>query len=404
MKKILFLASLIFISCSGFSQWQKVNLGTTPNDGTGDPLRTAFVKVNHNDSLLFDTINLFIPWTDTLLNGRIYSRYFINAALLNKINWSDTLMSGKMKSKYQTDYLANFKNIIKYNDSTIIYYPNQSISSLAGSLAVGTGGKYLYHTTGLSGQQNTIIGVNAGSVFANGSGSTIIGYKAGNLTNANNNTIIGARAGEVSTGIGNNLIGQTAGLALTTGTTNTVNGQACLRATTTGSYNVVMGTSAAYYGNKNNSVLIGYQSGAGINGKGVNETNQIKLGYQSGMNDTLSNRLFIESSNSQTPLIGGKFDLDQLGVNKLITATWKATFNVGGSIDVTGAFYHSQLTGSLTDGTPTAAEINIITALTPATATAGYKIEILDSDGTGLIYDITSDGTNWQYLTRTKAL
>jgi len=25
-----------------------INIGTTPNDGTGDPLRTAFTKVNEN--------------------------------------------------------------------------------------------------------------------------------------------------------------------------------------------------------------------------------------------------------------------------------------------------------------------------------------------------------------------
>ncbi len=62
------------------------------------------------------------------------------------------------------------------------------------------------------------------------------------------------------------------------------------------------------------------------------------------------------------------------------------------------------LTGSLTDGAPTAAQINSITGLTPVTATAGYKKKILDSDGSRLIYDITSDGTNWQYIIRTKAL
>jgi len=32
-----------------------INIGTTPNDGTGDPLRTAFTKVNENFTELYDT-------------------------------------------------------------------------------------------------------------------------------------------------------------------------------------------------------------------------------------------------------------------------------------------------------------------------------------------------------------
>ena len=60
--------------------------------------------------------------------------------------------------------------------------------------------------------------------------------------------------------------------------------------------------------------------------------------------------------------------------------------------------------GSLTDGLPTAAEINTVTGLTPATATAGYQVTIKDSDGTGLLYKIESDGTDWYYTAMTKAL
>jgi hypothetical protein len=37
---------------------QKVNIGSVVNDGTGDDLRTAFVKVNNNFDQLADTLTL----------------------------------------------------------------------------------------------------------------------------------------------------------------------------------------------------------------------------------------------------------------------------------------------------------------------------------------------------------
>lgn len=73
-------------------------------------------------------------------------------------------------------------------------------------------------------------------------------------------------------------------------------------------------------------------------------------------------------------------------------------------MELIGAIKQTQLTGALTDGAPTAAEINTITSLTPSTAGAGYAVTIADSDGSGLLYRIESDGTSWQYLVMTKAL
>jgi len=49
MKKLLILI-LFFISLTSYSQIQTIGVGTAPNDGTGDPLRTAFIKVNNNFS------------------------------------------------------------------------------------------------------------------------------------------------------------------------------------------------------------------------------------------------------------------------------------------------------------------------------------------------------------------
>ena len=84
------------------------------------------------------------------------------------------------------------------------------------------------------------------------------------------------------------------------------------------------------------------------------------------------------------------------------------TGNIGNS--VTGVdtvfldvIHQSQYTGSLTDGTPTDAEIDAILG-TPATAGAGFRATILDSDGTALLYRIETNGISWFYVVMTKAL
>jgi hypothetical protein len=63
----------------------------------------------------------------------------------------------------------------------------------------------------------------------------------------------------------------------------------------------------------------------------------------------------------------------------------------------------SYFTGSLTDGIPTDAEIDAILG-TPATVGSGYKAVIKDSDGTGLIYAVFSDGSGWYWNITTLAL
>lgn len=61
--------------------------------------------------------------------------------------------------------------------------------------------------------------------------------------------------------------------------------------------------------------------------------------------------------------------------------------------------------GALTDGAPTAAQLNTATGNTPANArTSGTSYIVKDSDGTALLYKVESDGTSWYYTTMTKAL
>jgi len=77
---------------------------------------------------------------------------------------------------------------------------------------------------------------------------------------------------------------------------------------------------------------------------------------------------------------------------------------LNGDLEVTGGITQTQLTGALTDGAPTDAQIDTATGSTPAGVGAGWAATIKDSDGSGLLYRIESDGTVWQYSVMTIAL
>ena len=48
---------------------QLINVGGTPNDGTGDPLRSAFTKANENFSELYSKIRGTVPGSSVGSDG-----------------------------------------------------------------------------------------------------------------------------------------------------------------------------------------------------------------------------------------------------------------------------------------------------------------------------------------------
>jgi hypothetical protein len=78
------------------------------------------------------------------------------------------------------------------------------------------------------------------------------------------------------------------------------------------------------------NTAIGYEAGFGVLGSGG-----VYLGKQAGYNETGSNFLYIENSNSATPLIGGDFANDKVTINSSI-ASADSTFYVTGGGHFTG--------------------------------------------------------------------
>jgi hypothetical protein len=133
--------------------------------------------------------------------------------------------------------------------------------------------------------------------FANNGNSVFLGRSAGVNDDKSNNK--------------NAFVGAYAGNANTTGAQNTVMGFRAFQSNQTGRDNVAIGGNALRNNTNNSNVSLGKASGY----SNVSGSNNIFLGYQAGHGELGSNKLYIESSNSTSPLIYGEFDNDLLQIN-----------------------------------------------------------------------------------------
>lgn len=185
------------------------------------------------------------------------------------------------------------------------------------------GGFVGFHNT--TGIENSFFGTNTGQNNTTGNQNTFIGNRAGmSNTVGENNVFVGNGAGENNAGGGNNVYtGYGAGQSSPGTWSNSIYGfQAGI--TATGSSNVIMGFRAG-------------QSAANGN---------VMLGYTAGQNETGSNKLFIDNSNSTTPLIWGDFAADQLKLNGKVGIGAVTTFpTAAGAVNVSN--YKLFVTGGI---------------------------------------------------------
>ncbi|MBI5218917.1 MAG: tail fiber domain-containing protein [Bacteroidia bacterium] len=182
-----------------------------------------------------------------------------------------------------------------------------------------------------TGTINVCLGNNSGYSNTLGHYNIFIGYYAGySNTTASSNVCMGTYSGAANTnGAQNTYIGNWAGAAAN-GYGNSFFGHVAGRWTTTGSYNTYIGTFAAENNATGNyNTYIGYEVGNLSSG-----SSNVFIGYQAGFNETGSNKLYIENSSSATPLIGGDFSGDRVGINRMPTTY---TLEVGGTIWANGA-------------------------------------------------------------------
>ncbi|UTW61480.1 hypothetical protein KFE98_15895 [bacterium SCSIO 12741] len=212
----------------------------------------------------------------------------------------------------------------------------------------------------LSSNANTLVGYKAGANLSTGAQNTMVGANSGSSATGNNNSALGYNSlASLTSGTNNTALGWGSMQSLTDGTQNTAIGYSTLQGNSSGDRNVVAGyqSGSAFTGNNGvgigaqalqtgsgaNNVAIGYRAlqsfstgtsnvaigvnslrnGAGSNNvaigddAGQNNTSgsgNVFIGNQAGRNETGSDKLYIENSNSSTPLILGDFNTDDVTI------------------------------------------------------------------------------------------
>ncbi len=185
------------------------------------------------------------------------------------------------------------------------------------------------------GNTNSFFGYLTGSINT-GADNTLVGFQSGLLnTTGYENSSLGSRTLENNTtGSRNTANGVFTLFGNTIGIENTAVGYAALGFNTTGNGNTATGYQSLLNSNNSNNTAMGYQSGYGNTSGGNNSyigvrsgyTNQtgsgnIFLGYEAGYNETGSDRLYIDNSNTSSPLIWGDFAADALQFNGSVSIT-----------------------------------------------------------------------------------
>ncbi len=162
------------------------------------------------------------------------------------------------------------------------------------------------------------------------------------------NLILGKYSGsDSSTGYGNIIIGMNAGLANTTGGFNTFIGGYSGQSNTTGSNNIFIGYTTGM-SNKTGNLNTFIGRGAGIYSKGSSNTflgsdagrqnlsgsGNIFIGTDAGYNETGSDKLYIDNSDTAEPLIYGEFDNDLMTINGALSVT--GDINTSGVLTMDG--------------------------------------------------------------------
>ena len=189
---------------------------------------------------------------------------------------------------------------------------------------VGVGYGALEANTGAldGGKNNTAIGYIALSKNVAGRNNTAVGLNSlKENTSGVSNVAVGAFAQARSlTGNNNVSVGNQSMKFNESGENNTAVGDYALRGDAdeaspipgTSNFNVAIGKSTLYnLSSGEGNVGVGFQAGGDL----ANGDKNIFIGYQAGKNETGSNKLYIDNSNTTTPLIYGDFSTDKLEIN-----------------------------------------------------------------------------------------
>lgn len=199
--------------------------------------------------------------------------------------------------------------------------------------------------------RSVFLGVECGSnndAAGGGVGNVFLGYRAGRYnTTGQQNVCLGTIAGNANTSGDYNLaIGNSSLNANQTGLRNVGVGTGALLNMNGYNYNVAIGDNCLRNTNSAENVGIGWRAGynqgtgaynvflgseAGYGSAAYNASGCVMIGRRAGYSNSTSNRLYIENSNSASPLIYGEFDNDLVRINGTLDISQKAyVTSIGG--------------------------------------------------------------------------
>ena len=209
---------------------------------------------------------------------------------------------------------------------------------------------YMGYKTGMtdtSGQQNVLIGFEAGKSAVNNFQTTIIGAMASSAAILNSASVligtetaqftrriegtvmIGTDAGRLCDTTYNDVfIGRDAGMWINKSYGNIFLGYRAATKMTYGTGNIFIGTSAGYDSNEGDkNTVIGFLAGYKCNGD-----NNVFIGANAGYNETGSDKLYIDNTNTSTPLIGGDFSADKVNISNVLNLTGVSDYPTSPSV------------------------------------------------------------------------
>lgn len=276
-----------------------------------DPANGLMVLQTNGSLGLYMYDSTITDWQHILDSAALYSYISLLDSDSTRIADSDG------NTKIQTEETFN-ENVIRFDLGGTEYYTFKSgrINVLNTGASVFLGNEAGLNDD-LSNNGHVFIGNEAGKSNATGLRNTAIGNQAMlNATNNNNSIAIGHNAGINMLGNTNVAIGN-----FSMGNSSNANGSVMLGWVagefSTGSNNVGLGSSALQNNaSGSENVAIGALAGANSTGSG-----NIFVGWQAGNNATGSDNLYIENSNSSSPLIYGDFANDSIQINGKLHTT-----------------------------------------------------------------------------------
>ena len=249
---------------------------------------------------------------------------------------------------------------------------------------------------------NTVFGITA-PTFTSGAGqNSFFGKSAGNACNGcYENTFIGSSAGvSIVAGFQNTFIGYLAGQNTTSGYQNMFLGRRAGLTNVSGQNNVYLGSDAGRLGTGSGNVAIGGQAGDQNTGStsvfvgfGAGRTNtgsgNVFIGASSGELTSGSNYLNIDNGNTSSPLIGGDFSTNKVGINTA-HASIARDLTVTGEVRITDLTTDTptKIVGADSDGDLTAVTPTDEIALGATTLGTNFSTTISPSQ-------ITAQQNNW---------